>query len=136
MGQDYAEAAKWFRIAAEQGHADAQCDLGACYRDGRGVVQDYQEAIAWFTKAAAQGQVHAQFYLGEAHYNIEGVPRDYVKAHMWANLAAAASTGEDQKKYSSALEEVARKMTPRQIAEAQRLAREWKPTNTGGQGLA
>ena len=57
------------------------------------------------------------------YYRGRGVPQDYVLAHMWVNLAVAARS-----KYSSdLLEDVASQMTPAQIAEAQRLAREWKP---------
>jgi TPR repeat protein len=52
-----------------------------------------------------------------------GVPQDYVEAHMWLNLSAAQGDRE-AKKYRDWLAE---KMTPSQIAEAQRLAREWKP---------
>jgi len=64
-----------------------------------------------------------EFKLGVIYTNGDGVPQDYVEAHKWFNLAAA--TG-----YKDAIKErgiVARKMTPAQIAEAQRLAREWKP---------
>ena len=55
-----------------------------------------------------------------------GVPQDYVRAHMWFNLAASGASGHDWMiKYRDL---VAAKMTPDQIAEAQRMAREWKPT--------
>jgi uncharacterized protein len=55
-----------------------------------------------------------------------GVPRDYVTAHMWFNLVAVNGDKDAVK----ALDEVAAKMTPAQVAEAQKLAREWKPTST------
>jgi TPR repeat protein len=55
-----------------------------------------------------------------------GVPEDYVMAYMWLNLAASGASGEDQKRYSAARNNVAAKMTSQQFAEAQRLAREWK----------
>jgi TPR repeat protein len=61
------------------------------------------------------------------YYAGEGVPQDYVQAHMWINLAAAHANGDSQKKYAGARDEVAAKMDAAQIAEAQRLAREWKP---------
>ena len=61
--QSYAEAAEWFRKAAEQGYAEAQHDLGACYYNGHGVPQSYSEAIKWFRKAARQGYAVAQQVL-------------------------------------------------------------------------
>ena len=57
---DYAEAVKWFRLAAEQGHADAQKNLGRMYEIGHGVSRDEAEAVKWFRKAAAQGVEDAQ----------------------------------------------------------------------------
>ena len=51
--------------------------------------------------------------------------QDYVLAHMWYNLAASRSTGEERKKSADLRDALARLMTPAQIAEAQRLAREW-----------
>src|SRR3954454_1319801 len=53
--QNYAEAARWFRKAAEQGNADAQNHLGVLYDHGKGVTQDHAEAARWFRKAAEQG---------------------------------------------------------------------------------
>ena len=53
--QDYAEAVKWFRLAAERGHALAQYYFGICCHHARGVPEDYVEAIKWYRKAGAQG---------------------------------------------------------------------------------
>ncbi len=53
--KDYAEAVKWFRKAAEQGHAQAQNDLGCSYYHGNGVPKNRKKAIEWWKKAAAQG---------------------------------------------------------------------------------
>ena len=53
--QDYAEAVKWYRLAAEQGDADAQYNLGLMYDNGNGVPQDYKEAVKWYRLAAEQG---------------------------------------------------------------------------------
>ena len=46
---------KWYRLAAEQGLAEAQNKLGALYGDGKGVPQDYTEAAKWYRLAAEQG---------------------------------------------------------------------------------
>jgi TPR repeat protein len=50
---------KWFRKAAEQGHAPAQYNLGVCYYYGNGVPQNYREAVRWIRKAAEQGHADA-----------------------------------------------------------------------------
>ncbi len=120
---DYATASKEFRVLAEQGDAPAQTILGVMYATGRGVPQDDAEAVRWYRRAAAQGDADAQFNLGVMYVDGQGVPQDYVQAHMWVNLAAAQGM-EDARKARDIL---AKQMTPAQIAEAQRLAREWKP---------
>ena len=58
--QDYDEAVKWYRKAADQGLAEAQFDLGLIYQKGQSVAQDYGEAVMWYRKAAAQGDAKAQ----------------------------------------------------------------------------
>ncbi len=121
--QDYAEAIRWFLRAAAQGLAEAQSNLGKVYNYGKGVPQDYKEAVRWYRLAAAQGDAKAQYGLGVMYVEGWGVPQNNVLAHMWYNLAAAQG------------DELARKlrdiraagMTPAQLADAQRLAREWKP---------
>ena len=127
--QDYADAVKWYRKAADQGDASAQVNLGVMYSNGRGVTQDYAEAVKWYRKAADQGDARAQYNLGLMYDNGQGVTQDYVQAHKWYNLAAAkfpASETEDRDKAVKNRDIVAAKMTPAQIAEAQKLAREWK----------
>ena len=57
--QDYAEAMKWYRLAADQGIAEAQYNLGVMYDNGQGVPQDYAEAYVWFSVAAAGGDADA-----------------------------------------------------------------------------
>jgi len=121
--QDFTEAMKWYRLAAEQGDAGLQFNLGILYNTGRKVPQDYQEAVKWYRLAADQGHASAQYFLALMYYSGKGVPKDKVLAHLWANLAA--SQGGD--KYSvEKRDEIESYMTPDQIAEAQRLAREWK----------
>jgi len=121
--QDYKEAVRWYRLAAEQGNAPAQNDLGARYTYGQGVPRDYKEAVRWYRLAADQGYAFAQNNLGSMYASGHGVHRDYILAHMWYNLAGAGGSQSAKNRDS-----VAAKMKPAQIAEAQRLAREWKPT--------
>ncbi len=77
---------------------------------------------------AEQGDADAQFNLGVMYDNGQGVPQDYAQAHMWLNLAASRyPPGENRDKAVKKRDIVAERMTPAQIAEAQKLAREWKP---------
>jgi hypothetical protein len=96
------------------------------YDKGQGIPQDYAEAAKWYRKAAEQGVAVAQHNLGFMYDKGEGVPQDYVQAHMWYNLAASRlPPGTDRDKAVKDRDVFAKRMTPAQIAEAQRLAREW-----------
>ena len=85
---DFAQAAKWFRVAADQGHADAQNSLGTMYSGGKGVPKDYVQAAKWYRLAADQGDSYAQTSLGTMYSGGNGVPKDYVQAVKWFRLAA------------------------------------------------
>jgi TPR repeat protein len=125
--QDYAEAIRWYRKAADQGDIPAQDILGLMYSNGQGVPQDHAEAARWYRKAADQGDADAQFNLGLKYYKGQGVPQDYVEAYMWMDLAASPrANGVEQKKYAEARDQIAKKMNSQQITEAQRRARERK----------
>jgi TPR repeat protein len=109
------------KALAEQGDAKAQFDLGFMYDLGLIVPQDYQEAVKWYRKAAEQGYTEAHFSLSYIYFQGRGVLKDYVQAHMWLNLAAAKGLENAAQRRDL----VASQMTPEQIAEAQRLAKEW-----------
>lgn len=55
----YRTALGWFKLAAKQGNALAQMQMGFLYQNGLGVQQDLSEAIRWYRLAAAQGEEHA-----------------------------------------------------------------------------
>ena len=117
--QDYAEAARWYRRAAEQGDAGAQLNLGVIYGKGHGVAQDYTEGGRWYRLAAEQGNADAQYNLSLLYDKGQGVPQDYVQSHMWANIAAANGNS-----HAPVLrDDIALKMTTADISEAQRRAR-------------
>ncbi|MDA8258986.1 MAG: tetratricopeptide repeat-containing serine protease family protein [Betaproteobacteria bacterium] len=133
--KDASRAAVWYRKAADQGNAGAQNNLGAMYSQGTGVPKDAAQALAWYRKAAEQGQANAQFNLGMEYNQLKefgqlsrangksNMLRDAVQAYMWLNLAAAQGfPGADKQRENTAIF-----MSPEQIAEAQRLTREWKP---------
>jgi len=130
--QDYAEALRWSRKAADQGDAVAQFNLGFMYSKGRRMPQDFAETARWYRKAADQGNADAQFNLGLMYHKGQGVPQDSVEAHMWLSIAASRAVGDDVQKFKNARDLVAQKMTPQQIADAQRRAAEWKPKSGEG----
>ena len=121
---DYATALKTFQSLAAKGNAEAQTNLGMLYANGQGVPRDYTKAREWFEKAAAQGDPMAQNNLAELYYAGLGVPQDNVRAYMWVNLAVAHMTGDEQKQAAENRDDVAQRMTPAQIAEAQRLSQQ------------
>jgi hypothetical protein len=127
--KDYDAAVKWYLRAGEKGNALAQSALGDIHYYGRGVPQDYEAAALWWQRAARQGVGSAQLNLSVLYANGEGVAKDLVKSHMYANLAAAQlPLGKD---YEIAVQNrayIAEQMTPEQIAQAQQLAKAWRPT--------
>ncbi len=125
---DYATAHRLWRPLAEQGNVAVQHSLGLMYANGQGVTKNYVEAAKWWRLAAEQGDAPAQFNLGVMYFNGLGVPQDYVRTHMWFDLLASRSPpGEEYDRAVKYRDAVAEFMTPDQIAEAQKLAREWKP---------
>jgi len=88
MAQDYVEAVKWYRLAEDQGFANAQSNLDLMYAKGEGVAQDYIEAVKLYRLAADQGYGGAQCGLGAMHAQGHGVPQDVTKAEQWFKLAA------------------------------------------------
>jgi TPR repeat protein len=122
--EDYATALQLLRPLAEQGDPRAEYYLGKLYYVGGGVTESNVEAVNWYRKAAEQGFAMAQYDLGYAYEKGVGVLREVVNAHMWLNLAAAGG----QRDAADERDELEKRMTPAQIAEAEKLAREWKPT--------
>jgi TPR repeat protein len=130
VAKDQSEAIKWFRKAAEQGEPTAQFYLGVIYAAGNGVPQDYAEALKLYRKSGNQGIANAQNNLGVMYAKGQGVPQDYVEAYKWYNLAAAQGD-------STAINNrdgIVQFMTASQIAEGQRLARDFKPSKAPASG--
>jgi hypothetical protein len=80
---------RYFRLAAKQGDAAAQCHLAYSFESGEGVAQDQAEAVRYFRLAAEQGDADAQFSLGDCFENGEGVAQDWSEAVRYYRLAAA-----------------------------------------------
>jgi len=92
--------------------------------DADAAVKRHATAVRLIRPLAEQGDASAQYTLGVFYDNGLGVPQDHIRSYMWFDLSAAQ--GRDGAAAFRDL--VARRMTPGQIAEAQKLKREWKPT--------
>ncbi len=86
------------------------------------VTQAYKETVKWCRKLAEQGDATAQNNLGMMYKTGKGVTQDFIQAHKWYTIAGGSYDGELGRKNRDAIE---KRMTPDQIAEAQKLAREW-----------
>ena len=121
VASDDAVAAEWYRKAAEQGLSDAQYNVAVLTYVGKGVARDHGQAAEWFRRAAEQGNAFAQNNLATMYSGGQGAARDLVLAHLWFDLAAAEIP------MSRAFRDrLARRMSAAKIAEARRLAREWR----------
>ena len=110
---------------AEEGVAKAQGGLGLRYYAGGAAPQDYAEALRWFRLAAEQGHAEAQVLLGVMSASGLGVPKDDAKALQWYLIATEQGDEAAQRRRDW----IQRRMTPEQVAEAQRLSREWIETH-------
>ena len=157
---DYVTAAKFYRLAAEQGNAQAQVDLGVMLANGTGIVQDLKEATKWYRLAVAQGYPKAQFELGNMYFGGGEVLQDYKEAARLYRLAAEQGYVDAQsalgmmyakgqgvtRDYARAhmwwniagapltkdRDSIAEKMTPQQIEKAQEMAKACQASNFKG----
>ena len=121
--------ADFWRDRAEKVDAQSQYLLGSMYADGEnGLPEDHAEAVRWYLRSAEQGFALAQFNLWLMYAAGDGVPDDDVLAYMWFNLSAAQGTPGAQ----SNKDIIEQQMTSEQIAEAQRLSREWLDAHPPG----
>ena len=95
---------------------------------GQGVAKDDAEAIKWYRLAAAQGIAQAQTNIGVMYAQGQGVAQDNVRAYMWFEVVAESGDADAIKNRDIA----AKKITPPQIAEAKKLARECQQRNFKG----
>jgi TPR repeat protein len=118
--QDYAQAADWYRKAAEQNHGLAQFNLGTMYAQGQGVARDDTQSVVWFDRAANAGDAGGQFNMGRCcqRASMDGLPADApearIEAYKWFQLAAA----QGYKNADGAFATLTFKMTRADVAEA------------------
>lgn len=125
MLKDYAQAAIWFRKAAEQGNANAELLLGTLYHFGQGVTLDNNQAAAWYRKAAEQGAAVAQYSLGLCYALGSGVQQSNADAYFWLNLAAAGDAGTIHERAAKSRDTVASKLTPEELSDVQKQVSQW-----------
>lgn len=128
--QNPSEMMYYYRKSADNGYAPAQMVVGYLLETGSGTQKNDAEAVKWYQKAAEQGDMNALYNLGLKYAKGEGVAQDFVLAHVCFNLAAAAGNIQAGQMRDAA----AALLNPTQLAEAQRLAREWQPGNSFGKG--
>ena len=135
--QDYDQALKYFRLAAEQGVASAQYNLGLMYGKGEGVQMSKADCMIWLEEAANQGHATSMITLGKLYGNlatskIEGYffnssknffPDAMVNCLKWFYLAGIHGVDNAEELIKIACSTA----TKEEIAQAQELARNWKP---------
>jgi len=128
--RDAALAAKWSIKAATQSNALAQANLGYMSLEGFGLPADPAAAAGWFKRAAEQGDASAMLGLATLCESGKGVPKDLVQAHKWYALAGIDDGEYDEELFARAkhlASTLAEKKTPAQIAQAEQLARDFRP---------
>jgi TPR repeat protein len=128
---DASQGAMWLGKAAEQAHPYAQYILGVLYSQGSSVPKDERKALSWFSKAATQGNVSAQVFLGGIYANgTLGVTKNAITAYVWWSAASvganAAKDAELAALVTKQRDTLATTMTAAQIAEANKLAKQWQ----------
>lgn len=121
---DYTKAAYWYRLAADQGHAEAQFDLARLYSDGKGVPKDQTQAFKLVQMSAMQGYAPAAARLGWRYETGRGVEKDESQAFFWWTVAARRG----EKSAEKSRIELAGKLPKAVVAAAEQKAVAWQPT--------
>ena len=122
--QNFSQAARWFQLSANQGYAPAQMNLGFMFADGKGVLRNPSLAIYWLRKAGEQGDAAGERSLGDIYSKGNIAALDFIEAYKWYVLAAAQGDSEA----TQSRDELAKKMSPEGITEAQQRAAAFVPT--------
>jgi len=113
---------------AEKGYPEAQHALGDLYANGKGQPVNYPEAMKWYRLSAGQGFAPAVYTLGLSYVEGRGVEKDNVKAYQYFTVAwqlGDIRTGEPS---ATAREKLIKQMSPAQIAEGDKLSRDFSQT--------
>jgi uncharacterized protein len=129
VAQDYIQAARCYREAAEQGHSGAQLNLAALYEHGQGVARDQAKAMTCLTNAANLGNADAQYRLGVQQYlacrtgSAGSAVEGRIEALKWVRLSASQGC----RAALGACEYVALGMTREEVAESERRVAAFAP---------
>ena len=121
---DFAQAARWYRKAADQDHPLAQYNLGVMFARGQGVPQDDASSAGWIRKAAEGGDAGGQYDLGVLCHRASvnplrpGTMESRIEAYKWLHLAAA----QGYKDSAAAWERLTITMTRTEVVEGNRRA--------------
>lgn len=118
--ENYYEAFRWEKRAAEQGHLYAQASLASMYAKGRGVSQSAQEAFEWSMRAAERGHWGAAGWIAFMYFKGDGVPENFLRAYAWAIVVKAHSQWPPP--IEEVIEPLGEKFTTEQLIQAQELA--------------
>jgi TPR repeat protein len=128
LAKNEAQSAQWYRLAAEQGDASAQYNMGWRCADGRGVPVDKAESAKWYRLAAEQNHPDAQAHLGYCYYTGTGVEKDLAEAYKWEDLARSQGRHGLSNTVIARLEKA---LSADQIAKGKKLSNDFKTTTVG-----
>jgi TPR repeat protein len=111
---------------ARDGDLAAQYEVAVRIAGAPASAPDYPQAASWFRRAADRGHLGAQACLGVMYHRGQGVLRNDVEAIKWLTLATA-QTSPERDAYALWRDYVAGEMSQADVAEGERLAREWRP---------
>jgi uncharacterized protein len=119
-------------LAAEAGDAASQCNLGILYANGLddngyAVEGNGPEAVRWLLAAAEQGLPRAQVTLAEVYANAPDMSGTHAAACGWFLLAVGSLRGIHLDRAQSGYEHIVSRLSPSQLAQARRFARDWTP---------
>lgn len=123
LPQQFNNALKWFKAAAEQGHVRAMLDIGLLYMFYQ-EEKDSLSAVLWIQRAAEHNNAEAQFLLGLMYFSGDSMSKDYTRAYMWWILAAEKGHLIAKQMLQKSLDVI----TTNQISEAKQMAQKWKPS--------
>jgi len=101
---DETEAFRWYKLAAEHGHAESMRRIGDMYAQGHGVSQDYVAAAAWYRRAVDRRSLAAASNLATLCFYGFGVPQNYIEATRLLRSAVRSGDAEAQNKLGALYE--------------------------------
>jgi len=128
---NYGEGVGLLRLAVAQGNVPAMNDLGVAYESGLGVKLDFKEAAKLYRMGAEKGDALAQANLGQLYFDGRGVPFDLEQAYKWFKLSSLQGEPLGVQGFNNF--ETFKLLTPKQMADAEQMVIDYKPTVAKGQ---